>query len=242
MNSLLTATIAAKQLTGRKAAARADRRQAERSLVFDYVMVGQASPVRSSRPRWRECWGRRYCWLTGAATSAATLTITRWKRRAGSQVRAAHLPHQLEGRVHYLSRFTQWRDYEHRVLASVEGKLVPIPINLDTVNRLYGLKLTGSKWRHISNPSRKSEQQIRTSEDVFVSRVGRDLYEKMFRSYTRKQWGLDPSELDASVTARIPVRRIATTAISATPIRRCRGTVSRACSRTCWIIRTSRSA
>ena len=54
--------------------------------------------------------------------------------------------------------------------------------------------------------SPKSRAAIRTSEDVVVSRVGRDLYEKMFRGYTRKQWGLDPSELDASVTARIPVR------------------------------------
>ena len=107
----------------------------------------------------------------------------------------------------FLSQFTQWRNYEHRVLASVDGKLVPLPINLDTVNRLYGkdLDVDGLEpylnWGIAEKPA-----AIRTSEDVVVSRVGRDLYEKMFRGYTRKQWGLDPSQLDAQVTARIPVR------------------------------------
>ena len=106
----------------------------------------------------------------------------------------------------YLSQFTQWRHYEHRVRANVGGKLVPIPINLDTVNRIYGLNLqVDDMERYLESVSEKPSA-IRTSEDVVVSRVGRDLYEKMFRGYTRKQWGLDPSELDASVTARIPVR------------------------------------
>jgi UDP-galactopyranose mutase len=106
----------------------------------------------------------------------------------------------------YLSQFTQWRQYQHRVLASVDGQLVPIPINLDTVNKLYGLNLTSfelDKWFE-SVAEKKSE--IRTSEDVVVNKVGRELYEKFFRGYTRKQWGLDPSELDAAVTARVPTR------------------------------------
>ena len=106
----------------------------------------------------------------------------------------------------YLSRFTKWRNYQHRVLASVDGKLVPIPINLDTVNALYGLNLTAGELEGWFQRVAEKRATIRTSEDVVVSRVGRDLYEKMFRGYTRKQWGLDPSELDASVTARIPVR------------------------------------
>jgi len=106
----------------------------------------------------------------------------------------------------YLSLFTEWRDYEHRVLASVDGRLVPIPINLDTVNILHGLKLTVDEMEAYLEKIAEKPPAIRTSEDVVLSRVGRDLYEKMFRGYTRKQWGLDPSELDASVTARIPVR------------------------------------
>ena len=106
----------------------------------------------------------------------------------------------------YLSRFTQWREYEHRVLASVDGKLVPIPINLDTVNLLYGLKLEAHELEGFLDSIAEKRANIVNSEDVIVNRVGRNLYEKMFRNYTRKQWGLDPSELDASVTARIPVR------------------------------------
>jgi UDP-galactopyranose mutase len=106
----------------------------------------------------------------------------------------------------YLSQFTKWRNYEHRVLAQVDGKLVPIPINLDTVNKLYNLNLTEDQIEDFFASKAEKKEQIRTSEDVVVARVGRELYEKMFRGYTRKQWGLDPSELDASVTARIPVR------------------------------------
>jgi UDP-galactopyranose mutase len=106
----------------------------------------------------------------------------------------------------FLSQFTNWRPYEHRVLASVGGKYVPVPINVDTVNRLYGLQLDGEQVKTYFASVAEPKSAIRTSEDVVVSQVGRDLYEKLFRGYTRKQWGLDPSELDASVIARIPVR------------------------------------
>jgi UDP-galactopyranose mutase len=106
----------------------------------------------------------------------------------------------------YLSRFTAWRPYEHRVLASVDGQQVPIPINLDTVNRLYGLALTSFELAAFFARVAEKVARIETSEHVVVSKVGRELYEKFFRGYTRKQWGLDPSELDASVTARVPTR------------------------------------
>ena len=106
----------------------------------------------------------------------------------------------------YLSQFTEWRPYEHRVLASVEGMLVPVPINLDTVNQLYNLRLTSNEVEQYLASKAEKPASIKTSEDVVVSKVGRDLYEKLFRNYTRKQWGVDPSELDAQVTARIPVR------------------------------------
>ena len=106
----------------------------------------------------------------------------------------------------YLSRFTEWRPYQHRVLASVDGQLLPIPINLDTVNRLYGLSLTSFQLADFFASVAEKRDPVRTSEDVIVNKVGRELYEKFFRNYTRKQWDLDPSELDASVTARVPVR------------------------------------
>jgi UDP-galactopyranose mutase len=106
----------------------------------------------------------------------------------------------------YLSRFTRWRPYEHRVLAHVDGMLVPIPINLTTVNKLYGLDLTSDRFESFLAARAEPVAEIRTSEDVVVSRVGRELYEKFFRGYTRKQWGVDPSELDKSVTSRVPTR------------------------------------
>ncbi|HEX3570051.1 MAG TPA: UDP-galactopyranose mutase [Acidobacteriaceae bacterium] len=118
-----------------------------------------------------------------------------------------HIFHTNSERVfNYLSRFTTWRPYEHRVLTSVDGQLVPMPINADTLNRLYGLNLTCLQVDEFLSTVAEERPEIKTSEDVVVSRVGRDLYNKFFRNYTRKQWGLDPSELDASVTARVPVR------------------------------------
>lgn len=106
----------------------------------------------------------------------------------------------------YLSRFTEWRPYEHRVLASVDGMTLPIPINLDTINRLYGMNLTSLEAKQFLDSMAEPVEKIVTSEDVIVSKVGRELYEKFFKNYTRKQWGLDPSELDSSVIARVPVR------------------------------------
>src|SRR5919112_1536689 len=111
-----------------------------------------------------------------------------------------------EAVFNHLSQFTDWRPYEHRVLAEVDGMLLPIPINLDTVNRLYGLSLTSEEMEGFLASRAEPVDHIATSEDVVVSRVGRDLYEKFFRGYTRKQWGVDPSQLDKSVTARVPTR------------------------------------
>jgi UDP-galactopyranose mutase len=92
------------------------------------------------------------------------------------------------------------------VQAWVDGQLVPMPINLDTINKLYGLSLTSFELTKFFEQVAEPRQAIRTSEDVIVSKIGRELYEKFFRNYTRKQWDLDPSDLDASVTARVPVR------------------------------------
>ncbi|HYD40243.1 MAG TPA: UDP-galactopyranose mutase [Anaeromyxobacter sp.] len=106
----------------------------------------------------------------------------------------------------YLSRFTEWRPYQHRVKAWVDGRLVPIPINLDTINELYGTRLDSFQMEKFLQERAEPRPEVRTSEDVIVSRVGRELYDKFFKHYTRKQWGLDPSELDAAVTARVPIR------------------------------------
>jgi UDP-galactopyranose mutase len=118
-----------------------------------------------------------------------------------------HIFHTNSAKVFdYLSRFTRWRPYQHKVLASVDGRLVPIPINLDTINTLYGLRLSSDELPGFFASRAEPRATLRTSEDVVVSKVGWDLYRKFFQGYTRKQWGLDPSELDASVIARIPTR------------------------------------
>jgi len=119
-----------------------------------------------------------------------------------------HIFHTNSARVvEYLSRFTDWRPYEHRVLAKVEEQLLPIPINRTTLNMLYGLDLATDAEAEAFYATRAEEiEYVRTSEESVVSKVGRDLYEKFFRGYTRKQWQRDPSELHASVCARIPTR------------------------------------
>ncbi|CAD0353366.1 UDP-galactopyranose mutase [Xanthomonas hortorum pv. pelargonii] len=109
--------------------------------------------------------------------------------------------------VDYLSNFTQWRPYAHRVLAQVGEQQVPIPINMTTLNRLYGLQLATEHDAAAFLASRAEPvADIQTSEDVVINQVGRELYETFFRGYTRKQWGLDPSQLDKSVTSRVPTR------------------------------------
>ena len=118
-----------------------------------------------------------------------------------------HIFHTNSKRVfEYLSGFTTWRLYQHRVRALVDGQFVPLPINLDTVNQLYGLNLNSFELEGFFAERAEAVAEVSTSEDVVVAKVGRELYEKFFRGYTRKQWGLDPSELDASVTARVPTR------------------------------------
>jgi UDP-galactopyranose mutase len=107
----------------------------------------------------------------------------------------------------YLSQFTRWRPYEHRVRAIVRDKLVPIPINRTTLNELFGLNLeTDEEAADYLKSRAEPVADIKTSEDVVINAVGRELYELFFQGYTRKQWGLDPSELDKQVTSRIPTR------------------------------------
>lgn len=109
-----------------------------------------------------------------------------------------HIFHTNSDRVFdWLSRFTEWRPYEHRVLASVQGKLVPFPVNLTTLEML-GLE-------HLRPPAETGTHPA-NAEEQCLQRVGPELYELFFKGYTTKMWGRAPCELDASVTARIPIR------------------------------------
>lgn len=118
-----------------------------------------------------------------------------------------HIFHTNSERIfEFLSRFTTWRPYEHRVIGMINGTGYPFPINRDTINRLYGLDLNEAGVAAFYERVREPREPVRTSEDVVVNSVGRDLFEKFFLHYTRKQWGLEPSQLKAGVAARIPVR------------------------------------
>jgi UDP-galactopyranose mutase len=111
-----------------------------------------------------------------------------------------------EAVVRYLSRFTEWRPYEHRVLSEVDGKRYPFPINRNTLNQLYDLNLDEAGAASFLEQARESRFPVESSEDLLLNSVGRDLYEKFFLNYTKKQWGLEPAQLKANVAARIPVR------------------------------------
>ena len=101
--------------------------------------------------------------------------------------------------VDYLSQFTEWRPYEHRVLADVRGQLVPIPINRTTLNSLFNLDLKTDEEAADYLASRAEPvEDIQTSEDVVINAVGRELYELFFRSYTRS----NGASTQASSTSR----------------------------------------
>jgi UDP-galactopyranose mutase len=120
----------------------------------------------------------------------------------------AHLFHTNDESVwRYVSKFSEWYPWEHKVIARVGEKTVPIPVNITTVNKLFDLHITNEEemkvWLEehrspIANPS--------NGEEAVLSRVGPFIYEKMFKHYTKKQWNKYPFEFDASVLERIPVR------------------------------------
>ena len=108
----------------------------------------------------------------------------------------------------YLSQFTEWIKYKHKVLAFIRGKYLPIPINLNTINEYFGIKLkTENEVKEFLEVKRdKTIKKIDNSRDVIVSKYGEELYEAFIKNYTKKQWDIYPEELDKRVLERLPVR------------------------------------
>lgn len=176
-------------------------------MIFDYLIVGAGFAGSVVAERMARRFNRKVLIIDRRSHIGGNAYDCRDAADVLIHQYGPHIFHTNSAEVFdYLSQFTLWRPYEHRVLASVDNMLVPIPINLDTVNWLYGKNLTSEQLEQYFASVAEPKQVIRSSEDVVVSRVGRDLYQKLFRGYTRKQWGLDPSQLDSSVIARIPVR------------------------------------
>lgn len=106
----------------------------------------------------------------------------------------------------YLSQFTEWNGYVHKVLAYVDGRKVPIPINLTTVSTLLDKDFTEQELIEYLDSVRVKLSEIKNARDVIVSQVGEYFYDKFFKNYTFKQWGVYPENLSPEVTKRIPVR------------------------------------
>ncbi len=107
----------------------------------------------------------------------------------------------------YICGYTKWHEYQHRVLSYVNGNFVPMPISLETINQLYNMNLSEDQMDDFIESRKVKIDEIKTSEDVVLSQGGKDIYEKFFKYFTIKQWGVDPSQLDKSVISRIPFRK-----------------------------------
>ncbi len=121
-----------------------------------------------------------------------------------------HLFHTNHDRVwEYLSQFTKWYSYEHKVLSSVDGELSPLPFNLNTLHALF----PGTKARHLEKKlilkygkgAKIPILELRKTEDIELQELASFIYDKFFVNYTCKQWGCEPSQIDPAVTARVPV-------------------------------------
>ncbi|MBV4425518.1 UDP-galactopyranose mutase [Clostridium tyrobutyricum] len=106
----------------------------------------------------------------------------------------------------YLSKFTKWNYYQHRVLTYIDGNYIQMPITTETINKLYNLNLSNDQIEKFLKDQSLDIKDIKNSEDVVLSKAGKEIYEKFFKNYTKKQWDVYPDELDKSVISRIPVR------------------------------------
>ena len=110
----------------------------------------------------------------------------------------------------YLSRFTDWHPYQHRVLGRIDGKLVPLPFNLDSLEALFPARqareLADGLIGRYGEGGRVPILELRHSDDERLRQLADYVYDKVFRGYSLKQWGIDPNQLDPAVTGRVPVR------------------------------------
>ncbi|MGA3123426.1 MAG: UDP-galactopyranose mutase [Polyangiaceae bacterium] len=175
--------------------------------MFDYLIVGAGFAGSVMAERLASQYGKRVLVVDRRAHVGGNAYDTFDDAGVLVHQYGPHIFHTNSRRVFaYLSQFTSWRPYEHRVVARVKERLVPFPINIDTINAVYGTHHDAASLQAFFRKVAEPVAHPRTSEEAIVGTVGRELYEMFFRGYTRKQWGLDPSDLDASVATRVPAR------------------------------------
>lgn len=120
----------------------------------------------------------------------------------------AHLFHTNSQSVwQFLQQFSQWRPYEHQVLTKINDQSVNLPVNINTINQLFGLKLkTGKEMRYFLSKQAIQLDKVENLADYLLTNVGQVIYQKIFYGYSRKQWGIDPACLDTSLSSRLPIR------------------------------------
>lgn len=121
-----------------------------------------------------------------------------------------HLFHTNNKDVYdYLSRFTSWHKYVHKVMAEVEGKIIPIPFNINTLYEVFpaerAQRLEEKLLERYGRDQKIPILELLKIEDVDLKELGQYIYDKIFINYTAKQWGKKPEEIDSAVTARVPV-------------------------------------
>ena len=123
------------------------------------------------------------------------------------QAYGPHIFHTNDASVFsYLSTFTTWHEYQHKVLSYVNGEYVPFPVNLCTLSQIFHEPFTKEKAQQYFQKVQQDPQSCKTFEDIAIASVGADLYEMFYKHYTEKQWGMPCKELDASIFSRIPIR------------------------------------
>lgn len=121
-----------------------------------------------------------------------------------------HIFHTGSKRIYdYISRFTQWRDYSHEVLADVHGILMPVPFNLNSLYMAFDSEKAGRLEKKLVSTygmgKRLTISQLRSQTDSELANVADFVYDNVFLHYTEKQWGLTPEQIDPSVIARVPI-------------------------------------
>ena len=121
-----------------------------------------------------------------------------------------HIYHTFSERVNsFLSRFTEWTDYQHKVLADVHGTYMPVPFNHKSLLLAFGEERGEELYRKLIETFGENKKvpimELREKNDPDLAEVADYVYENVFLHYTMKQWGQTPDQIDPSVTGRVPV-------------------------------------